>query len=521
MGVNDHAVVIAGGGPTGMMLAAELALADVDVAIVERRADPDLPGSRAGGLHARTIEVLDQRGVAERFLSEGQVAQVTSFAGASLDISDFPTRHGYSLGLWQQHIERILAGWVAELPVTMYRGREVTGFAEDDTGVDVELADGEALRAEYLVGCDGGRSLVRKTAGIEFPGWDPSTSSLIAEVEMEEEPELGVRRDHRGIHGLGRVEYEIRDGEIIYKDEGPVRVMVTDAQPVSASEPTLRDLSEGLISVYGTDFGVHSPIWISRFSDMTRQAASYRKGRVLLAGDAAHVHSPIGGQGLNTGVQDAVNLGWKLAQVVKRTSPESLLDTYHDERHPVGARVLQTTMAQIALAREDDRIEALRDTIADLMSLDAARKRVAGMLSGLGIRYDLGEGHPLLGRRMPDLDLVTARGPVRVFALLHGARPALLNLGEPGRFGITPWAERVQLVDAAFDGAWELPVFGEVTAPTAVLIRPDGYVAWVGEQLSQAGLTDALTTWFGPPQLPAPDAVPVRAAHDAAPGADA
>ena len=226
---------------------------------------------------------------------------------------------------------------------------------------------------------------------------------------------------------------------------------------------------------------------------MTRQAAAYRKGRVLLAGDAAHVHSPVGGQGLNTGVQDAVNLGWKLAQVVKRTSPESLLDTYHAERHPVAARVLRNTMAQVALMRVDDRIEALRDTVSELLSMDEPRKRFAAMMSGLDIHYDLGEGHPLLGRRMPDLDLVTANGPLRVFTLLHDARPVLLNLGEPGGFDITPWADRVQLVDAKYVGTWELPALGPVTAPTAVLIRPDGYVAWVGD-LTQPGLADALTT---------------------------
>ena len=314
--MTEHAVVIAGGGPTGLMLAGELALASVDVAIVERRASQDLPGSRAGGLHSRTIEVLDQRGIADRFLVEGQVAQVAAFAMTRLDISDFPTRHPYGLGLWQNHIERILAGWVDELGVPILRGREVSGFAQDDTGVDVALSDGRSLRAQYLVGCDGGRSLIRKAAGIEFPGWDPTTSSLIAEAEMAEEPELGIRRDALGVHALGRVEYEIRDGEVVYMDGGPVRVMVTEPHVGRTSEPTLRDLSEGLIAVYGTDYGIHRPTWISRFTDMTRQAAAYREGRVLLAGDAAHVHSPVGGQGLNIGVQDAVNLGWKLAQVV-------------------------------------------------------------------------------------------------------------------------------------------------------------------------------------------------------------
>jgi 2-polyprenyl-6-methoxyphenol hydroxylase-like FAD-dependent oxidoreductase len=498
MRVTEHAVVIAGGGPTGLMLAGELALAGVDVAVVERRANRDLTGARAGGLHSRTIEVLDQRGIADRFLAEGQTAQVAAFAGVRLDISDFPTRHPYALGLWQNHIERILAGWIDELPVEFYRGREVIGLVQDESGVDVEVSDGLSLRAEYLVGCDGGRSVVRKQAGIDFPGWDPTTSALIAEVEMAEEPELGVRHDAIGIHGIGRLEYEIRDGEVVFKDTGPLRVMVTEEQIGPATEPTLRDLSDALITVYGTDYGVHSPTSLSRFTDMTRQAATYREGRILLSGDAAHVHAPDGGQGLNIGVQDAVNLGWKLAQVVNRTSPESLLDTYHSERHPIGARVLRNTMASVALRRPDDRVKALGETMAELLGEDDNRKRFGAMMSGLDVHYDLGEGHPLLGRRMPDLDLVTAESELRVFDLLHDARPALLNLGEPGGFDLAPWADRVQVIDAEYVGPWELPALGEVAAPTAVLIRPDGYVAWVGDG-TESGLTDALTRWFGAP----------------------
>ena len=496
--MNGHAVVIAGAGPTGLMLAGELALAGVDVAIVERRANQDLAGSRAGGLHSRTIEILDQRGIADRFLSEGQVVQNAGFAGGMLDISSFPTRHHYGLGLWQNHIERILAGWVSELAVTIYRGRDVTGFAQDDTGVDVELSDGQSLRAKYLVGCDGGRSLIRKAAGIEFPGCDPTTSSLIAEVEMTEKPPLGIHRTVFGIHAFGKKEYEIRDGKVVYKDGGPTGVMLTEAQVGATTEPNLRDLSEALIAVCGTDYGVHSPTWISRFTDMTRQAATYHDRRVLLAGDAAHVHAPDGGQGLQTGVQDAVNLGWKLAQVVKGRSPESLLDTYHAERHPVAARVLRNTMASVALRRPDERTTAVRDTMAELLGMDEPRRRFAAMMSGLDIHYDLGEGHPLLGRRMPDLDLVTADGPLRVYSLLHDARPVLLNLGVPGIFDITPWADRVQLIDAGYVGTWELPALGTVTAPAAVLIRPDGYVAWVGEG-TDLGLADALTIWFGLP----------------------
>ncbi len=417
--MTEHAVVIAGGGPTGMMLAAELALARIDVAVVERRRDHVLAGSRAGGFHSRTIEVLDQRGVADRFLAEGQVAQVATFATTVLNMSDFPTRHPYSLAIWQNQIERIMGAWIAELPVRIYYGREVTGFAQDDAGVDVELSDGQSLRAQYLVGCDGGRSIIRRTAAIEFPGSDPTRSNLIAEVEMTDEPPRGVRYDAIGVHGLHRLE-----------DSSTVRVVVTEQEIGPGSEPTLSDLSEALITVYGTDFGIHSPTWISRFTDMTRQAVAYRAGRVLLAGDAAHVHYPAGGQGLSLGVQDAVNVGWKLAQVVRGTSPESLLDTYHSERHPVAARALQYTMAQGALQRQDERIKALVDVVSEVVSMDEPRKRLAGIISGLDIHYDLGEGHPLLGRRMPDLDLVTAGGPVRVFELLHEAKPVLLNLGD-------------------------------------------------------------------------------------------
>ena len=495
--MTELGVVIAGGGPTGLMLAGELALAGVDVAIVERRPDQGLPGSRAGGLQSRTIEVLDQRGIADRFLAEGQVAQVAGFGMIRLDISDFPSRHPYGLGLWQKHIERILAGWVVELKVPILYGTEVTGFTQDDAGVDVALSDGQRIQAQYLVGCDGGRSLVRKGAGIEFPGWDATTSALLAEVEMTEEPELGVRRTPSGTHALGKVEYEVKDGAVVYKPGGTVGVMLTEPK-VGTSEPTLRDLREGLIAVYGTDYGLHRVNWISRFTDVTRQAAAYRAGRVLVAGDAAHVHSPVGGQGLNIGVQDAVNLGWKLAQVVKGVSPESLLDTYHAERHPVGARTLRITMAQVALTRVDDRSEALRDSVSELLSMDEPRRRFGAMMSGLDIHYDLGEGHPLLGRRMPDLDLVTANGPLRVFTLLHDARAVLLDLGQSGGIDIAPWAGRVRLVEGRFDGPWELPALGVVAAPSAVLIRPDGYVAWVGDR-AEPGLADALTRWFGPP----------------------
>ncbi|HEV2216939.1 MAG TPA: FAD-dependent monooxygenase [Candidatus Dormibacteraeota bacterium] len=485
--MTDHAVVIAGGGPTGLMLAAELRLAGIDVAIVERRSSGQQYGSPAGGLHSRTLEVLDQRGIADRFLAEGKAMQIQSFAGIPLDISDFPTRHNYGLALGQRHTERILAAWADELGVPIAREREVTGFVEDATGVDVELSGDRLLRAAYLVGCDGGRSVVRKAAGIEFAGQDATTSWLMAEVEMTEKPVLGVHPEGGGIGYVNPAE-----------GRGPVGVVLTEKEIEHTREPTLMDVREALVAAYGTDFGAHSPTTISRFTDVTRQAVSYRRGRALLAGDAAQVRPPQGGQGLNTGVQDAVNLGWKLAQVVNGTSADDLLDTYHSERHPVGARVQRYSLAQTALRRTDERTKALRDAMVEVLRMDEPRKHLAGAMSGLDIHYALGDGHPLVGRRMPDLDLVTAGGPLRLFTLLHAARPVFLNLGGRTGFDLEPWATRVELVDASYDGRWELPVLGEVAAPAAVLIRPDGYVAWAGE-LTDPRLTGALTRWFGRP----------------------
>jgi 3-(3-hydroxy-phenyl)propionate hydroxylase len=481
----DHAVVIVGGGPTGMMLAAELALAGVGALVLERRPDQELDGSRAGGLHSRAIELLDQRGAAERFLSEGYTVQIASFGETKLDISDFPTRHPYGLALWQKHIERIMAEWVRELGVEIRYGQEVTGFSQDEAGVDVALADGSSLRARYLVGCDGGRSRVRKGAGIEFPGAEATKSTLVAEARMEDKSGFGLHRGPLGVGGIGPME----GGDAL-------RIVVPEARLESGDEPTLGELRDALFTVYGTDFKVHSPTWISRFTDATRQADSYREGRVLLAGDAAHVHTPMGGQGIPLGMGDAVNLGWKLAQVIEGTSPDDLLDTYQAERHPATARSLRYTMALNAISRVDPRSEALSDIVAEVTVLDEPRQHLGALQSGLDIHYDLGEGHPLLGRRMPDLDLETADGPTRAFEQMHDARPLFLNLGEPGAFDIGPWADRVQVVDAEHEGPWELPVIGEVEAPTAVLIRPDGHVAWVGDA-AEASLTAALGTWFG------------------------
>ncbi|HEY1739264.1 MAG TPA: FAD-dependent monooxygenase, partial [Acidimicrobiia bacterium] len=433
------------------MLARELALASVDVVVVERRADQYVDGSRAGGLYPRTLEVLDQRGIVEPFVDAGFTVPALAFSGVMLDVSDFPSRHNHVLALWQSEFEPILADLVEAIGVPILRSREVVGCTQDDTGVDVALSDGASLRAQYVVGCDGGRSVVRKSEGIDFAGQEASTSWLIAEVEMDDEPEIGTRPEGGGIGPVNRE-----------TGGGPYRLVVTERYVDHADEPTLQDVSATLTSVYGTDYGLRSARWISRFTDMTRQAVSYRRGRVLLAGDAAHVHPPHGGQGLNTGVQDAVNLGWKLAQVVNGTAPESLLDTYHAERHPVGARVLRNTMAQVALSQPDERHKAARELMAQLLALDESRRHVAAMLAALDIDYDIGEGHPLVGRRMPDIDVHVADGATRVFALLHDARPVLLNLGTPGTVDITPWTDRVHVVDATYSGVWELPVLGQV-----------------------------------------------------------
>jgi 3-(3-hydroxy-phenyl)propionate hydroxylase len=494
-------VTVVGAGPTGMMLAGELALAGIDVHVIERRAQGELLGSRAGGIHSRTIEILDQRGIADRFLAVGHVAQTARFGTTVLDISDFPTRHPYGLALWQNRFEPILASWILELGVPVHWEHEVTGLSQDNGGVELELADDQRLRADYVVGADGGRSTIRKAAGIEFPGWPATRSNLVAEVEVSEVPPAGVRQDERGSHGL-----------TVMADGRTFRVVTTEQRLVTAGEPTLTDLAEALKAVYGTDFGVHNPTWISRFTDATRQAATYRSGRVLLAGDAAHIHYPAGGQGIGLGIQDAVNLGWKLAQVVKGISPESLLDSYQAERHPAGARALRHSMAQSVLQRHDPRTVALTETVDGLMAMDQPRNQIAALIHGLDVVYELGQGdllqghplqshalqgHPLLGRRMPDLDIRTTAGPTTVFALLRQAKAVLLNFDHPELTHVLPWSDLVTVVKGRFSGKWELPVLGEVAAPSAVLVRPDGHVAWVGKG-TEHGLRDALAVWFGP-----------------------
>ncbi len=420
--MSEHQVVIAGGGPTGLMLGAELQLAGVDVVIVERRADQSLDGSRAGGLHARTLEMFDMRGIVDRFIEAGQMYPTIGFAGMQLDMSDIDSRHKGTLALWQADIERILAEWVLdELGTPILRSREVVGFSDHE----IALSDGSSLHADYLVGCDGGRSTVRKAAGIDFVGWDASSSYVIAELDLDDDVPLGMRPEGGGIGPVG---------------EGRYRLTLREPVDDNAGAPSLDDVRSLLSEKFGSDFNARNASWVSRFTDASRQAAAYRNGHVFVAGDAAHVHAPHGGQGLNTGVQDALNLGWKLAAVLRGEADDSLLDSYHHERHPVAARVLRNTMAQVALSTTEDRGLALRELTSEFLTMDGPRRHVAGMISGLDIAYDLSGDHPLVGRRMPDLDLPTGR----VYDLLR--KPEFVCL--------------------------ELPEH-------TVVIRPDGYVAAV------------------------------------------
>lgn len=495
----DADVVIAGAGPTGLMLACELRLAGVDVVVVERLAERT-GESRAGGIHSRTLEVLDQRGVLDRFLAEGELQPVGHFSALYLEFDESESRHPYPLMILQSAIERLLEEWATELGVRVRWSSEVSGIHQDEAGVTVELGTAGAapatLRARYLVGCDGGRSTVRKLSGIDFPGTEATMTALIGDVELPDLPEdyVWVRRCPTG------------DYSAIAFEPGWFRVITSEYDRVpDRDEPvTFEQLRESLVRVAGTDFGMQNPRWISRFTDAARQAAQYRQGRVLLAGDAAHIHFPAGGQGLNMGVQDAVNLGWKLASVVRGQAPESLLDSYHAERHPVGERVLHNTRAQSALVRPGPQTDALRDVFGSLMVFDDVNRYLRHMLNALDIRYPVDGNQPLDGRRVPDADLNTPEGPTYVYELLHTARPVLLDLRGSAEVAesVKGWADRVDLVEArAEDDHWIVPAIGEIPAPAALLIRPDGHVAWSAAAdgaPDTSALRTALTTWFGP-----------------------
>ena len=460
-----ESVIIAGGGPTGLMLACELRLAGVDVLVLERLAEPS-GESRAGGIHARTMEVLDQRGMLEPFLAEGRPIQAGHFSGIRLDFSGFETRYPYLLAILQRRIERLLEGRALSLGVRIRRDVSVVGLRQDASSVQVETTAGTFL-AQYLVGCDGGRSTVRRLAGIDFPGTPATLTAILGDVELADPPAQVVFQQRTPGGNYSVIDFE----------PGWYRVSTTEFDVVADRDSpiTVDELRAALIRIAGTDFGLHSPRWISRYNDAARQATAYRSGRVLLAGDAAHIHYPAGGQGLNTGVQDAVNLGWKLALVVQGRAGDTLLDSYHAERHPVGARVLENTRAQTALTRPDAQTEALRSVFEGLVALDDVNRGLGLMVSGLDIRYPMGDGHPLLGRRVPDYDLPDGS---RVFAHLHAGRPVLLAGPTPaGAHDIA--AGRADVVESKTE---------------TMLVRPDGHVAWVEPQ-GEAALRAALDRW--------------------------
>lgn len=468
-------VIVVGGGPTGLMLAAELRLHDVHVVVLEKLAEPT-PQSRGQGLHARSVEMMDQRGLLERFLAVSEKFQVGGlFGGIAKAWPDgLDTAHPYGLATPQPVTERLLNERALELGTEIRRGCEVVGLTQDDDGVSVELADGTRLRSRYLAGCDGGRSVVRKLLGVGFPGEAATVETLLGEMELTEDPER-----------IAAVVAEVRRTQLRFgaaADASGVYRVVVPADGVAedrASEPTLEEFKRQLRATAGTDFGAHSPRWLSRFGDATRQAERYRVGRVLLAGDAAHIHPPTGGQGLNLGIQDAFNLGWKLAAAVRGRAPEGLLDTYHAERHPVGAAVLGNTRAQITLLGSEPGPTALRELFSKLMDFAEVNRYVTGMITAVDVRYDFGEGHELLGRRMRDLPL--KRG--RLYELTHDGRGLLLD--RTGRLSVEGWADRV---DHVVDASEDLDV-------PAALLRPDGHVAWVGED--QEELLEALRRWFG------------------------
>ncbi|MFD8260899.1 rifampin monooxygenase [Streptomyces griseoluteus] len=481
-------VIVVGGGPTGLMLAGELRLAGVGVVVLERLAEPSSQ-SRGRGLHARSVEVMDQRGLLDRFLAESEKFQAGGLFGGI--IKPWPDRldtaHPYGLATPQAVTERLLGAWARELGAEIRRGQEVVALSQDADGVTVGLADGTDLHARWAVGCDGGRSTVRKLLGVGFPGEPASVETLLGDMEATEDPAA-----------IAAVVEEVRKTQLRFGlspdvdgQKGVYRVIVpADGVAEDRAAPTLAEFRQQLRAVAGTDFGVHSPRWLSRFGDATRQAERYRAGRVLLAGDAAHIHPPAGGQGLNLGVQDAFNLGWKLAAEVRGWAPDGLLDSYHAERHPVGARVLTTTRAAMTLLGTDPGATALRELFARLMDFEEVNRHITGMITAVDIRYDLGEGHELLGHRLRDVKLKQGR----LYEHTRTARGLLLD--QTGRLSAEGWADRVDhLVD----------VSDELDVP-AVLLRPDGHVAWAGE--SQEELLAHLPRWFGEAGVTAPGTPP-------------
>ncbi|RSM71582.1 rifampin monooxygenase [Kibdelosporangium aridum] len=463
-------VIVAGCGPTGLMLASELRLHGVHVLVLDKETEPTKV-VRALGMHVRSIEIMDQRGLLDRFLALGKQHPLGGFfAGIAKPSPELDTAHGYVLGMPQPVIDRLLAERAAELGAEIRRGCELVGLSQDDDGVTADLADGTRLRSRYLVGCDGGRSTVRKLLGVAFPGEPSKVDTLLGEMKVGAAEELMAAMEEIR-------KTQKRFGAMPLAD-GVYRVGVP-AAGVSSAPPSFEEFQEQLRVIAGTDFGVHSPRWLSRFGDGTRLAERYQVGRVLLAGDAAHIHPPVGGQGLNLGVQDSVNLGWKLAATVAGWAPEGLLDTYQAERHPVAADVLDNTRAQMELLSTEPGPQAVRRLLTELMDFHEVNRHLIEKITAIGIRYDFGEGHELLGRRLRDVRLKQGR----LYELMHGGRGLLLD--QTGRLSVEGWADRV---DHVVDVSEELDVPG-------VLLRPDGHVAWVGD--SQRDLLDHLPTWFG------------------------
>ncbi len=467
-------VIIAGCGPTGAMLAAELRLHDVRVLVIEKETEPT-SFVRIVSLHARSLELMAMRGLLDRLLQHGRRRPIGGLFAAipAPPPESADSTYAYLLGIPQPVIEQLLEAHAIELGARVQRGRAVVGFEQDDQGVTVELSDGEKVRARYLVGCDGARSTVRKALGVGFPGVASRTDTLMGEMDV------GVAWEEIAAR-VAAVGDRHQPFWLRPFAEGMYSVVVPAAGVSDRAEPpTLEDFKEQLRAIAGTDFGVHSPRWLSRFGDATRLAERYRAGRVLLAGDAAHIHPPIGGQGLNLGVQDGVNLGWKLAAQVRGWAPATLLDSYEAERQPVAEDVLDNTRAQIELSSPDPGPQALRGLLTELLAFDVVNRHLTEKITGVGIRYDFGEGPEMLGRRMPDIEL--RQGDL--YGLMHRGRGLLLDRTE--RLTVGGWSNRVDYVadpTAAFD------------AP-CVLLRPDGYVAWVGDD--QQNLNDHLARWFG------------------------
>ncbi|WP_430336065.1 FAD-dependent monooxygenase [Rhodococcus sp. ACT016] len=496
-------VIIAGAGPTGLTLATELRRGGADVLLLDRRADRGVDGSRAAGMQPRTVEMLDQRGIVDRFLALGPPLNLGNFAGIILDYSQLESRFPHTYNIMQADTEQVLESVAADLGASVRWSTEVTGLRQDAGGVEVTVhgPDGvETVRGSHLVGCDGGRSIVRKLTGVGFPGTDATMVCLIGDVELDEPPQHQMFLDRREAGLITVVQFR----------PGWYRVVTSERErSAAAGDPvTLAELQASTRRIAGTDFGMHSASWLSHFNDAIRQVDRYRSGRVFLAGDAAHIHVPAGGQGMNMGMQDAFNLGWKLAAVLRGNAPDSLLDTYHDERHAADAETLKLIRAQSILCEPEPKLADLLELMARLVSFDDVNRYLTAALSGLDLQYPTAGGHALLGRRVPDADIISGSGATRIFDLLRDARPVLLDLSHtPGLTeAAAAWAGRVDVVTAncAAD-SWAVPGAGTIATPSALLIRPDGYVAWVaGDNLDLDALRGTLGTWYGPEALGSP-----------------